>query len=48
MIPSTDGDVFEAVQLANGDAEYPGEMWGIDAQTAIIAVGGVIRNEMWV
>ena len=41
MIPSTDGNVFESVQLANGDTEYPGEMWGIDAHTAIIAVGGV-------
>ena len=41
MIPSADGNIFESVQLASGDNEYPGEMWGIDAHTTIIAVGGV-------
>ena len=44
MIPSTDGNVFEAVQLANGIDEYPGEMWGIDVSSALIAVGGVNQD----
>ena len=44
MIPSADGNIFESVQLASGDNEYPGEMWGIDAHTTIIAVGGINQD----
>jgi len=40
MIPS-ENNLFQAVQLASGLAEFKGEMWGIDVDDNWVVVGGV-------